>query len=339
MIHAIISLIIGYIGVLELGNEIVANIGFNTFHLDLAILLFYLSFQFNRRMFYLSTTRVKIELSKSHGDSAEFVEFSSITMATTTECVENDHDDDDDDDDENETVFIINDNNSNHMQYDKYDDDDDKTKTSDGQQSIQHIEQQQQQHNEQQIDDDEDYDNDNPQKIALKTNNHSNNKYISLKVKSVESKSDNNNDDNTKIILRRKQSGTESDSDSNNKRYRRHIYREDSIVSNREFLRIVTRSTLLLTWIIPFMLSISITWTLHRFVFDTTHFSMCIALLVMEIDAFIDIICVLLLFKYADAYYNGLCKCTFTNISCTKCGCHYFCNQCCLRIAKRYVEI
>ena len=45
-------------------------------------------------------------------------------------------------------------------------------------------------------------------------------------------------------------SNNNDDSSSNGKTYRRHIYREDLIVSNREFLRIVTRSTLLLTWII-----------------------------------------------------------------------------------------
>ncbi len=111
-----------------------------------------------------------------------------------------------------------------------------------------------------------------------------------------------------------------NDSGKNGKGYIRRIFRQNSVVSNREFLGIVTRSSLLLTIFIPFMISISLTWSLHRFVFNTTHITMCIALLVMCIDAFVDVICVLLLFKYSDAAYNAFCKCAYTNVQCRKCG-------------------
>eukprot|EP01084_Bolivina_argentea_P281444 481538_1 len=85
------------------------------------------------------------------------------------------------------------------------------------------------------------------------------------------------------------------------------------------------------------MMSISITWSFHRFVFNVSHFSMCIALLVMCIDSFVDVICVLLLFKYSDAAYNACCKCTYTNIQCRKCGCDYYCTLCCFILAKRHL--
>lgn len=110
---------------------------------------------------------------------------------------------------------------------------------------------------------------------------------------------------------------------------------EKVIVSNKEFLQIVTRSSILLTIIIPFMLSISMIWSLHRFLLNTSHYSMCWALLVMEIDSFIGIICVLLLFKYSDKAYNMFCKCSCGKFECLRFGADFCCNQCCVFLAKR----
>ena len=78
---------------------------------------------------------------------------------------------------------------------------------------------------------------------------------------------------------------------------------------NEEYLRLVTRSSVLLTIIIPFLISISVLWTLHRFAFELDHYSMCVALVAMALDSVIDIVCVLLLFKYADSYYNAVSQC------------------------------
>eukprot|EP01084_Bolivina_argentea_P193917 332670_1 len=242
ILHAIFSLIIGYVGVMILHNEIIANIGFNTFHVNLAILLFYLSIQFNRRMFSLATIKVKIELSRSHGDPEEIIEFSSITKTEQSITCDT-------------QLYVSNENDNGYNNEDYVD------------------------------------------------NNGYNNQINRLKSTSHEN------------------SANESGNKRENKGFKRRIFRQNSVVSNREFLRIVTRSSLLLTIIIPFMISISITWTLHRFVFNTTHITMCIALLVMCIDSFVDVICVLLLFKYSDAGYNAFCKCTYTNIQCRKCGC------------------
>eukprot|EP01083_Nonionella_stella_P117115 348608_1 len=266
IIHAIISLIVGYLGVLTLRNEIVANIGFNTFHIDLTILLFYLSFQFNRRMFHLSTTRVKIEMSRSHGDPNEHSEYSSFTGAQTrTDVPENGH-------------------------------------------HIAPIEEE-----------DEGAYEEEEDEVQLTTKNA----YTAVKSQSNKPRRD---------VVERENHRDES----GNKSYRRRVFREGSIVNNREFLRIVTRSSLLLTIIIPFMISISLTWTIHRFALNTTHYSMCWALLVMALDCFVNVICVLLLFKYADPMYNALCKCVYINCECTVCSMDYCCTRCCVILARKY---
>ena len=117
------------------------------------------------------------------------------------------------------------------------------------------------------------------------------------------------------------------------------------------FLDIVTRGSVLLTFTIITMMIICLMWLLQIYIWNNSHLGMCIALLSMSLDATVNNISVLWLFKSSDYYYFLFCKCQKIRIGSENhdenmhnsnnnnkkqsMGCHYCYKSLCLKIATK----
>ncbi len=108
----------------------------------------------------------------------------------------------------------------------------------------------------------------------------------------------------------------------------------DTFSEMSDYLDVIIKSNLLLTFIILSKVLVMIVWFTHNLIFYE-HLSMSIALLVMSFDSFMDILCVVLLFKGAEQYYSILCGCTsydkIDNEEFQFKGLHFCCQVCCVQ--------
>ena len=107
------------------------------------------------------------------------------------------------------------------------------------------------------------------------------------------------------------------------KKIKKRRKKETSTQAVYKYVDLIVRSCLLLCWILATIIFESVAWVLTEFVFNDTYMSLNISMLILSFDCVIDILCVLLLFKFNDQYYNILCKCDTNNNNKYKCGCHY----------------
>eukprot|EP01084_Bolivina_argentea_P216193 367318_1 len=107
----------------------------------------------------------------------------------------------------------------------------------------------------------------------------------------------------------------------------------ESLTEISEYLGVIIKGNLLLTFIILSKILVMSVWFTHNLIYYQ-HLSMSISLLVMSFDSFMDILCVVLLFKEAQMYYSILCGCTVydkeNNTKFQFKGFHHCCEMCCV---------
>ena len=75
----------------------------------------------------------------------------------------------------------------------------------------------------------------------------------------------------------------------------------------QKYIYVVARSSLLMTFIIILMIILTISWTLHMYLFQTPV-SFSIVILIAGTESTINVLCCILLFRRSDCMYNVLCK-------------------------------
>eukprot|EP01083_Nonionella_stella_P060864 158714_1 len=118
---------------------------------------------------------------------------------------------------------------------------------------------------------------------------------------------------------------------------------EQERVQFMEFLNIVTKSSVLLSFMIVSKIVVMTAWFTHNYVFGHAHQSLCIGFLCMSLDCVVDEICILLLYKHSERFYALLCACSKegdltdgTLHKKCKCGAHSCFSRCCARFAACY---
>ena len=76
-----------------------------------------------------------------------------------------------------------------------------------------------------------------------------------------------------------------------------------------EYLNVVVKSSLLLTFIIISKIGLMMTWILHKHQFGANHVSLTVGFVILAFDCLVDELCVVLLYKYSGSYYGILCEC------------------------------
>eukprot|EP01083_Nonionella_stella_P060863 158711_1 len=118
---------------------------------------------------------------------------------------------------------------------------------------------------------------------------------------------------------------------------------EEERVQLMEHLNVVTKSSLLLSFMIVSKVVLMSAWFTHTYVFEHSHRSLCIGFVWMSFDCVVDEICILLLFKYSQRFYALLCACSKerdltdgTLHKKCKCGAHSCYSTCCAGFAYCY---
>ena len=275
-----VSLFLGYAGVFIWPNPYLEWIGFNVYRITYIILLLVLSWLFNKRMYVIIIKQTKlsdIELEDIGTNKRKPHKLISHTA--------------DDDEDQSSRDNIDNKQQNNHREKSRV-----SSKTADNDNDLSA------QTRPNLMDSPSPNRNSSPNstetvELEVEASPNPNTKSNSNKKSDADM---NTNDDEDQAIVTQSTTTQLSNMD------------KDEISEIMEYLNVVVKSSLLLTYMIISKIGVMLIWFLHNYNYNSNHLTLCVGFLLMGFDSFVDQLCVVLLYKYSSKYYNILCGCATT---------------------------